>query len=258
MTGAPYIRFFPDDWLAGTQDLSLEERGALITIVAMTASTGVAPADNYARLARRFGCTKGRSQKLIASLVEQGKLTVSEGAILNKRAQKETKISQKMSEKQSEKANAKWAKSGAKSNKNNAREDATAEPRHSHGTCQPEPEPDPYKGVNPLEPPARRRMSKGCRIPDDFVCDLDWAVAQGLLRQTAETEAATFRDYWISQTGAKAVKADWPAVWRNWVRRKVQERPSNVAALPSKTQPTPVLTADAEDFLQLAKQRGLA
>jgi len=30
----------------------------------------------------------------------------------------------------------------------------------------------------------------------------------------------SFRDYWIAQPGAKGVKADWLATWRNWVRRE--------------------------------------
>jgi len=34
----------------------------------------------------------------------------------------------------------------------------------------------------------------------------------------AETVAASFRDYWISQPGAKGVKLDWLATWRNWCR----------------------------------------
>jgi hypothetical protein len=32
--------------------------------------------------------------------------------------------------------------------------------------------------------------------------------------------AATFRDYWHSQPGQKAVKADGEATWRNWVRNQ--------------------------------------
>lgn len=34
--------------------------------------------------------------------------------------------------------------------------------------------------------------------------------------------AEQFRDYWISQTGAKATKMDWSATWRNWVRNQKQ------------------------------------
>lgn len=30
----------------------------------------------------------------------------------------------------------------------------------------------------------------------------------------------SFKDYWISQPGAKGIKLDWEATWRNWVRNQ--------------------------------------
>jgi uncharacterized protein YdaU (DUF1376 family) len=140
MSGVPYIRFFGDDWLSGTQELSLEERGALITIVALTATTGNGPEADYKRLARRFGCTPGRAKKIIMSLVDLGKITIEDGNLNNRRALIETKNSQKNSKKQSEKANHRWSKKAEKDNKNKAGGDAAAMP----GQCQPEPEPEPY------------------------------------------------------------------------------------------------------------------
>ena len=32
--------------------------------------------------------------------------------------------------------------------------------------------------------------------------------------------ADRFRDYWLAQPGAKGVKLDWTATWRNWVRNE--------------------------------------
>ncbi len=32
--------------------------------------------------------------------------------------------------------------------------------------------------------------------------------------------ADTFRDFWISKSGATAIKLDWQATWRNWVRNE--------------------------------------
>jgi hypothetical protein len=40
--------------------------------------------------------------------------------------------------------------------------------------------------------------------------------------------ADEFRDYWVSVAGAKGKKQDWPATWRNWVRRQ------NARASPAK------------------------
>ncbi|MFG6566693.1 DUF1376 domain-containing protein [Sulfitobacter sp. 1A13679] len=139
--GVPYIRFYGDDWLSGTQELSLEERGALVTIVALTSATGTAPTADYKRLSRRFGCTPAKAKKVVQSLIEMGKIWLDGDALINRRAQKETEISQKNSKKQSENAHARWSKSERKSNENNGGCDAAALPPE----CQPEPEPEPYK-----------------------------------------------------------------------------------------------------------------
>lgn len=32
--------------------------------------------------------------------------------------------------------------------------------------------------------------------------------------------AEEFRDFWIARAGSQAVKADWPATWRRWVRNQ--------------------------------------
>ncbi|MDE1906005.1 MAG: YdaU family protein [Rhodospirillales bacterium] len=42
-----------------------------------------------------------------------------------------------------------------------------------------------------------------------------------------------FRDFWISQPGAKGVKLDWFATWRNWVRNE-RARPAVNGRLSSK------------------------
>jgi len=145
MSGTPYIRFFSDDWIAGTQHLDLTERGVLITIVALTASTGVPPLADYKRLARRFGCTSAKARKSVAALVDLGKLRIVDGHIVNGRALKEVGISQKLCEKQSENASARWAKKEEKGNKIKVSDDATALPPHMPEVCQPEPEPEPLK-----------------------------------------------------------------------------------------------------------------
>jgi hypothetical protein len=69
--------------------------------------------------------------------------------------------------------------------------------------------------------------------------DLDWKfVSEG------------FRDYWISQAGAKGRKADWFATWRNWVRNQRKAFGNNQPAS-GKTQNQ--INAD----LVLAELRGL-
>lgn len=143
MAGTPYIRFFGDDWLSGTQSLTLEERGVLITLVALTATAGEAPVYDAERLARRLGCTRAKTIKLMNALCETGKITIEDGRIYQPRALKETKKAQENSEKQTKIANARWSRSDVKANENKPSADATALPRE----CQPEPEPELYSRV---------------------------------------------------------------------------------------------------------------
>lgn len=44
----------------------------------------------------------------------------------------------------------------------------------------------------------------------------------------------TFKDYWVGVSGAKGVKNDWLATWRNWVRREIA---TSKNSKPSQTKP---------------------
>lgn len=67
----------------------------------------------------------------------------------------------------------------------------------------------------------RAPTPRGTRVPDPFVVTEE-------MRTWAETECPNvdwtleskkFKDHWIAQPGAKGVKLNWNAVWRNWMRR---------------------------------------
>lgn len=63
------------------------------------------------------------------------------------------------------------------------------------------------------------KAHRGSRIPEDFSLTPElrqYAIDRGV-DPTREFEG--FTDYWRSSAGAKALKADWPATWRTWVRR---------------------------------------
>jgi hypothetical protein len=65
---------------------------------------------------------------------------------------------------------------------------------------------------------------RGVRLPEDFAPDIQWPVAQGLSFSEAQTEAAQFKDYWSTKVGKDALKANWPAAWRMWIRNHVKRR----------------------------------
>ena len=72
-------------------------------------------------------------------------------------------------------------------------------------------------------PPKKSKSKRGERIPEDFPTDDDllWAT-QEFPSVDHNHESAKFRDYWISVPGQKGCKLDWPATWRNWIRRAAE------------------------------------
>lgn len=64
--------------------------------------------------------------------------------------------------------------------------------------------------------------SRGTRLPPDFVPDMEFAKQY----YCGKVEFDKFRDYWDSIPGAKGVKLNWNATWRNWCRNA---RPSPAA-----------------------------
>jgi hypothetical protein len=73
--------------------------------------------------------------------------------------------------------------------------------------------------------------SRGTRIPDDFQPDeslKQWFRDQryGGPAEFWRTEHAKFCDYWTAQSGQRGTKADWPATWRNWMRKAAERVPA--------------------------------
>jgi len=75
-----------------------------------------------------------------------------------------------------------------------------------------------------------KRVARGTRIPPDFAiddCDREFAASLGIPPDTVEAETPQFIDYWSSVPGAKGVKLDWKATWRNRMRDLKKYLPTN-------------------------------
>ncbi len=89
------------------------------------------------------------------------------------------------------------------------------------GSTSPAPTPAPTPSPNGENNTAPRK--RGRRIPDDFAITDDmrqWATTNGFAHHDLDKITAEFVDYWRGVAGAKALKTDWPATWRNWIRRQ--------------------------------------
>jgi hypothetical protein len=67
----------------------------------------------------------------------------------------------------------------------------------------------------------KKQQARGSRLPQGWVLSqgmMDWARDERPDVSVA-TEFASFCDYWHGVPGAKGVKLDWDATFRNWIRR---------------------------------------
>ena len=78
----------------------------------------------------------------------------------------------------------------------------------------------------PVDAPPKR----GCRIPENFEPNRQYAAEQGLSPEQITEEAENFRDYWQAKPGKAGVKLDWQATWRTWVRRSKNFKPPGRAS----------------------------
>jgi hypothetical protein len=79
----------------------------------------------------------------------------------------------------------------------------------------------PVRPLRGLTTPQGEKRKRSSTLPDDFQPDQQVALSEGFTPPEAQREAVIFAD-WARSSGAK--KADWPATWRNWCRRKADER----------------------------------
>lgn len=80
-------------------------------------------------------------------------------------------------------------------------------------------------GEPPVNPSANAEVvakPRPSRIPEPFMVTREmwaWLSEEGITPEFGNEQTVIFVDYWRGRTGQIAVKADWPATWRNWMRR---------------------------------------
>lgn len=136
MSGAPWVRFFPSDWLAGTRGMSAAETGVYITLIAMMYESKEPVQDDDARLSRLCGLPVPGYRKIRDSLISSGKIVSSDGHLWNKRAQTEMEIRDEKTVSAKKSADSRWSKKQVKSIDDGCERNANA----MRTQCYPEPD----------------------------------------------------------------------------------------------------------------------
>jgi uncharacterized protein YdaU (DUF1376 family) len=203
MNGLPYYKRYPRDFIEGTIGMPFELKAAYSIVIDLIYMQNGALPDDARYISGLLGCSirawKGYREALLAA----DKIYLNGDTIRNLRVDKEIETLRSFQEKQRQN------RAGSSKNKDLAA--TTVSPPRD------KPEPDTEK----KEREANASPKKGSRLPADWVLPRtwgEWAVEQGLSVETVRRQGEMFRDYWIAQSGAKAVKLDWQATWRNWIR----------------------------------------
>lgn len=250
MSDAPWIKFYPSDWLTGTRGMTAAETGVYITLIALMYEKG-APLQNTAALARTCGCTAPLFRRVLDALIEQEKITETEGLLFNDRVEKELDARVRSSSVRAAAASARWQKD--ETNQGNeskvALQNASTRTRGQIPDTRSQiPEADSSQlsliqtenldhGDNSLGSRSKKSSGKrGARLSPDWKLPLGWGRwAMSEFPHLTELDIRRlgddFRDYWIAVPGTKGTKLDWEATWRNSVRMKAPKiRPQSSGA----------------------------
>lgn len=115
--------------------------------------------------------------------------------------------------------------------------------------------PDPTSTSNEVETPqAPQGGPRGQRLSANWMPD-----AELISKMRTECpdvdlkhEHQVFVDYWIAQPGAKGRKADWPATWRNWMRRKQDDQTKGTRQTPEQRARTTLALATDIDTREIS------
>ncbi len=77
--------------------------------------------------------------------------------------------------------------------------------------------------------PITNNHIKGSRLTKDWLFPDEWIfeakkINNSLTNEKIKYIADGFKDYWIGVSGAKGIKLDWLATWRNWIRNQKIEK----------------------------------
>ena len=102
MTSAPWYRRFPDNFIAGTVGLTLEEKGAYSLVLDLIYVRGGPVPDEPRYIAGVCNCSVRKWNAIRQRLIDLGKIEAVDGVLLNRRAEKELEISSKSAQERAE------------------------------------------------------------------------------------------------------------------------------------------------------------
>lgn len=220
-----WYKMNPVDWNEGTNVLTLEQEAAYLRICNAIYIAGGPISDNSFVVAGLLRCNDRKAKRLVSELVEAGKIHIQDGSISNRRAIDEVSNRNRLSVER-ESAGRRGGFESGKVRSKSLNPNETGEAIASSKTKQIREEKIREEGKEETNVSSKKR---GTRIPDEWKPDLEFSRREGVDGATSMREAEKFRDFWNAQPGAKGIKLDWDATWRNWIRKVADDGKRSIA-----------------------------
>ena len=221
------------DFIHGTMALTLEEKGAYSLCLDLIYDRGGLIPDDARWLAGVCGVSLRKWSTLRQSLINAGKIYVTDGMLGNVRADLElvsTEFQRRKLIESGSKGGRKRAENAATVNENSDLAQATLKPIEKIREDKKEP-PTPLEGERPK--PTRRRASVATSpLPEDWspgpfsVGTQSRVIVEGWLPQTMAEQLEAFRAHHVAKGNQQA---DWQSAWSTWVlnTRRFRTVPEN-------------------------------
>ena len=108
-------------------------------------------------------------------------------------------------------------------------------------------------GGKPARSPKATRIDPSWQPSEDARV---FAGQHGMSDSEVNREADRFRDYWLAKAGKDAVKLDWSATWRNWIRRASETPTRSGGAV--RAEPARSRVEQVDDVFGAIRRRGPA
>jgi uncharacterized protein YdaU (DUF1376 family) len=230
--GTDWYKREPMAYLGGVQGMSAKEHAVYSIIIDLIYQHGGSVNDDPAWFAGWISDMGSAAvRKVIESLIGRGKLIREGNKITNKRAKFEAQTKENLRETRAKYGQKGGVQSGeyrSTASKNNILNEANGVPREEERREEQEREREREPTVSLSR--SSSQSGKGSRLSKDWVLSkplANWSLSQGLSQDQIKSEAEKFKDYWIGVAGAKGLKADWDATWRNWIRNATTNSPNS-------------------------------
>jgi hypothetical protein len=255
----PALQFYPGDWHKdqGVQALSLEERGAWFELLLMMHDSderGVLLVNGKpmpeAVIARRLGLVNQTANQILTTILEFGVASKrdSDGAIFCRRMVKDEKLRQVRTEAGRKGGNPNLLNQNPKQKPTTrvkqiptpSSSSSTSVNRERGAATAAAPALSSGKSASTKKPAGDGK--KGAAAARPTLAEIQAHAATEHPGPEAQAEAAAFFDHFESngwRVGGKTPMVNWPAAFRNWLRRRPQFAPAATAGRAGVGQPTP-------------------